>query len=501
MPLLIMQLVRRLTSGVPEVIPEGPAEMSASRDETRVLPISVGAGLVVQLLSATASFLAAFVLPFSFPEFPAEGRLALIGLGVLFLVLAIVSAFVGQRLAAFAQRIGLGPRVLVPREGLICLGMMLIIAVAALTGGNPDTGNMLLLVFGLMSGGFVLNGWVVVAMLSRITLARTLPNSAPAGSVFTVEVSITNHKRRLSSRLIEVRDVVVGQGIQAEPRVVFVRIAPSGTRSAGYQLSLPRRGVYRFGPLRVSSRFPLGIGERGQVFAESAELFVYPAIGRLLPAWQRRDRHLQDSETSATPRQGLQDDEFHSIREYRPGDNRRAVHWRSSARHTSLMVREHQQNRQTGLVLLLDLCSTFETSPEELETAISFAATLCVEQSQKSTAGRHRLLIAGEELHDVDVQGASAFREAALRALATCNPSSAPPLPELLRAAGLATSHSQHFILITPRPEAARETLSALAASQNRFDPHLISRLEILPCLQQHLSAWFIDAAASQINV
>ncbi|MGV2342141.1 MAG UNVERIFIED_CONTAM: hypothetical protein LVR18_51975 [Planctomycetaceae bacterium] len=136
---------------------------------------SVAAGLVVQLLSATASFLAAFVLPFSYPEFPAEGRLALVGLGVLFLVLAIVSAFVGQRLAAFAQRIGLGPRVLVPREGLICLGMMLIIAVAALTGGNPDTGNMLLLVFGLMSGGFVLNGWVVVAMLSRITIARTLP--------------------------------------------------------------------------------------------------------------------------------------------------------------------------------------------------------------------------------------------------------------------------------------------------------------------------------------
>jgi uncharacterized protein (DUF58 family) len=99
----------------------------------------------------------------------------------------------------------------------------------------------------------------------------------------------------------------------------------------------------------------------------------------------RRDRHLQDSESSATPRQGLQDDEFHSIREYRPGDNRRAQFTcGSSARHTSLMVREHQQNRQTGLVLLLDLCSTFETSPEELETAISFAATLCVEQSQKA---------------------------------------------------------------------------------------------------------------------
>lgn len=470
--------------------------MSASRSESRVLPISIGAGMVVQLLSATASFLAAFVLPINFPAFPDDGRLALIGLGVFFLFLAVLSAFFGQRFAAFAQRFGLGPRVLVPREGLICLGMMLIIAVAALTGGNPDTGNMLLLVFGLMAGGFVLNGWVVVAMLSRVTVSRTLPNSTSAGSLFTVEVSLTNHKRRLSSRLIEVRDLVLGDDVRIEPRVVFVRIAPGGTRSAGYQLSLPRRGLYRFGPLRLSSRFPLGIGERGQSIEQSAELFVYPAIGRLLPAWQQRDRCQPDAPAASSPRYGLLDDEFHSIREYRPGDNRRAVHWRSSARHTSLMVREHQQNRQTELVLLLDLCSSSAASPEDLEMAISFVATLCTEQAQRSTAGQHRLLIAGQQLQEVDVHGAGAFREAALRSLATCVAVPDPPLQELLRSVTQSYSMSRQLILITPRPDTAREVLSAIAATQQRFDPQLLTRLEILPCLQQHLAAWFIDHRA-----
>lgn len=467
--------------------------MSANRSENRVLPISVGAGMVVQLLSATASFLAAFVLPINFPGFPEEGRLVLIGLGIVFLLLAILSAVVGQRLAVLAQRFGLGPRVLVPREGLICLAMMLIIAVAALTGGNPDTGNTLLLVFGLMAGGFVLNGWVVVAMLSRITVSRTLPNSAPAGCFFTVEVSITNHKQRLSSRLVEVRDLVLGDGVLAEPRVVFVRVAPCGTRSAGYQLSLPRRGVYRFGPLRLSSRFPLGIGERGQTFEQSAELFVYPALGRLLPAWQQRDRRLQDSQSATAPRTGLMDDEFHSIREYRPGDNRRAVHWRSSARNAALMVREHQQNRQAEIVLLLDLCSAAAASADDLETAISFAATLCVEQAQRSTAGHHRLLIAGHELQDVDVQGAVAFRESALRALAICRSAPAPPLLQLLQAAASANASPQQLLLITPRPETARETLATLTKTQQRFDPQLITRLEILPCLQPNLAAWFVE--------
>ena len=54
------------------------------------------------------------------------------------------------------------------------LGIMLVIAIAALTGGNPDTGNMLLLIFGMMAGPFVFNGWVVVAMLARVKVSRHL---------------------------------------------------------------------------------------------------------------------------------------------------------------------------------------------------------------------------------------------------------------------------------------------------------------------------------------
>ncbi|MEY3457602.1 MAG: hypothetical protein RL215_759 [Planctomycetota bacterium] len=473
--------------------------MSETGTESRPLPRSIGAGLVVQLLSALASFLAAFVLPYSLPGVPSEGRIALFGLGILFLVLAVLSAVIGQKLSAFTQRFGLGPRVLVPREGLICLGIMLIIAVAALTGGNPDTGNMLLLVFGLMSGGFVLNGWVVVGMLARISVSRTLPNSAAAGSFFTVEVSLRNDKRRLSSRLIEVRDLVQGADVRAEPRVVFVRVGPQGVRSAAYQIALPHRGLYRFGPLRVSSRFPLGIGERGQSVEQPAELFVYPALGKLRPEWRHRARRLEESESSAAPKQGVFDDEFHGIREYRPGDNRRAVHWRSSARHAALMVREHQQHRQSDAILLLDLCTAAEASLADLENAISFAATVCVEQAQRSTAGRHRLLIAGQILQQVDVQGAAAFREAALHALATCTPAPKPRIDELLQAASQSpASPGQQLLLITPRPREARAIADAFTAQHHRSDPLAALHLEFIPCQGQQLAAWFITPHALQ---
>ena len=470
--------------------------MSEVRSEAQPVPRSIGAGLVVQLLSALASFLAAFVLPANIPEFPSEGRIALVGLGILFLVMSLLSALLGSKISSLGQRFGFGPRVLVPREGLICLGIMLIIAIASLVGGGPDTGNMLLLIFGLMAGGFVLNGWVVVGMLSRITVARTLPNSAAAGSFFTVEISLHNHKRRLSSRLIEVRDLVQGEGVQAEPRVVFVRVGPRSIRSVGYQLSLPRRGLYRFGPMRVSSRFPLGIGERGQSVDQRAELFVYPAIGRLLPEWQHRSRRMQEMESATGARQGVFDDEFHGIREYRPGDNRRAVHWRSSARQASLMVREHQQHRQSDVVVILDLCASAGASPADLEYAISFAATLCVDQAQRTSAGRHRLLIAGDQVQQVDVQGAATFRETALRALAICNPAPNPRLDELLLTlASSPLSPGQQLLLITPRSQSAREIIDAVISQNQRFDSGLAACLEIVPCRRTELAAWFDEGS------
>ena len=88
------------------------------------------------------------------------------------------------------------------------------------------------------------------------------------------------------------------------------------------------------------------------------EVIVHPKIGRLLPAWKRRERELAESISRANARLGLFDDEFHGIREYRSGDNPRAIHWRSSARHGHFMVKEHEQHREADLIVLLDLCSS-----------------------------------------------------------------------------------------------------------------------------------------------
>ena len=144
-------------------------------------------------------------------------------------------------LSVIAQKFGIRSRMLLPREGIVYLGIMLIIAIAALTGGNPDTGNMLLLIFGMMAGPFVFNGWVVVAMLTRVKVSRHLPVVRCCGSWFSVEIRLKNEKR--------LSVVAAGRGsgcrfrdekVRDEGKVVFVRVAPGEQRSAHYDVRISR---------------------------------------------------------------------------------------------------------------------------------------------------------------------------------------------------------------------------------------------------------------------
>lgn len=464
--------------------------MSTIESKLTSVPISFSANNVLQLLAALACFLAALVLPANFPELDGPPKIFLLALGGVFLALIGLSVMLRPWLTRIAQKVGFRSRMLLPREGIIYLGMMLVIAIAALTGGNPDTGNMLLLIFGMMAGPFVFNGWVVMGMLSRVHVSRHLPVSVAADTYFSVEIRLKNEKRLLSSRLVEVRDVIQGKKLRDEARVVFVRVAPGEQRSAHYDICIARRGLYQFGPMRLSSRFPLGIGERGHVVSTSDEVIVHPKIGRLLPAWKRREQELAETASRANGRIGLFDDEFHGIREYRSGDNPRSIHGRSSARHGHFMVKEHEQHREADLIVLLDLYSVADFPEELQELAISLAATICVEQTRQSSSGHYRIMIAGKELSNVESSGAGRFRDAALKELALCESSPKAQLASMLLSVcqGPLAPNSR-FVLITPRPAAAKLLADSIAQENLRHEQQFTGRLMIVTADETTLNA------------
>ncbi len=350
---------------------------------------------------------------------------------------------------------------------------MLTLAVGALLGQQ----NMPLLVFGMMAGPFILNGWIVYGMLKGISVHRLVPQRASVGEYVVVQVETHNAKRMLASHLLEVRDQISGDAISGSDKdvegvVTFFRVPPRESRTGRYQIRFARRGRYVFGPARVSSRFPLGIGERGQMLTETDELIVHPQVGRLLPGWKRQQKELAESNQRVMSRPGVFDDEFNRIREYRIDDNPRSIHWRSSARCGELMVREFQQNRRADSLVILDLPMLPEFLFDDMEMAIGLAATICVEQTKASSGNNYVLGIATDAEIVVSSRFPGGFRDDALDALAVCQPSQKADLKALLLSV-LDTQQltDDRIVLITPRPDAAEAILADL--SQQMFSDRI----------------------------
>lgn len=338
----------------------------------------------------------------------------------------------------------------IPREGV----GYLIIMVVCFVGASMTHSNPLMLVFAAMAGPFVVTGSVTYAMLKNMRVERHVPPRAMVGELFSVELLLRNQSRWLSAWLLTAEDEVRHPQTVLQASVLFTRLGRQSESSGHYHVRLPVRGRYRFGPLRVLSRYPLGLVERSRLFRETDETLVYPRIGRLTPQWKRRLLGATELVDSAQPRDGVFDDEFHHLREYRWGDNPRAIHWRSSARRNELIVREYQPNREHDLLVLIDLYAPEAAGHEDrqrVERALSLAATLCWEHRRMSRGARLCVALAGHETWRFEASTALAGWEPLLDRLAVAEPAAQADFAGLLARELASLDPQTRSVVITTR--------------------------------------------------
>jgi len=138
--------------------------------------------------------------------------------------------------------------------------------------------------------------------------------------------------------------------------------------------------VVRFEGVRLSTLFPFGLVRASRQVTGGAEneLIVYPALGTVRPAFlQGQLGGIRERPSLHPSRLGATD--IHGLREYRPGDNPKWIHWRSSARLGKPIVKEFDREEARRIHVVLDSVLGPEADPAErqrLEWGISFAATL-----------------------------------------------------------------------------------------------------------------------------
>ena len=146
--------------------------------------------------------------------------------------------------------------------------------------------------------------------------------------------------------------------------------ARGGAFDEQFRIPTERRGVIPVGPARTVRADPIGLMRREIVWSQTVELHVHPrtiAIAALSTGFVR------DLEGSPTRDLTASDIAFHALREYVPGDDRRFIHWKSSAKTGTFMVRQFEETRRSRLMVLLDLDPGAYADDAEFELAVSAA--------------------------------------------------------------------------------------------------------------------------------
>ncbi len=286
---------------------------------------------------------------------------------------------------------------------------------------------------------------VAVAPFFRVTFSaeRELPRFGSAGQVLPFRITIRNRACRAQSGL-QVLDNLTdprpdfaefvaafrgsrggkssGFASAPDPRRVRgpkpVELPPlplGGSASVKLELLPLKRGVLRFESVTLARPDPFGLFRAFRHVALPGAVTIlprrYPLPAITLPGAQR----YQHGGVALAAAIG-ESEEFVSLRDYRPGDPMRRIHWRSWAKTGRPVVKEFQDEFFVRHALILD---TF-AAPEELavfEEAVSVAASFaCTIDTQESLLD---LLFVGPEAFSFTIGRGVAHADQMLELLAS----------------------------------------------------------------------------------
>lgn len=300
------------------------------------------------------------------------------------------------------------------REGVIWIAAAAVMLVIGILKGIN-----LVIVLAYLMGGL----WVINLLLARRAVrglsARRLPlPPVQAGVPVEWQIEVRDDGTPPGSWVLEerVRDsaaawlvVRSGSGTVFRPRV---------------RATFPLRGRYSIQPLTARSTFPFGLVGRKVQLLPADELIVLPRPARVdgerLRTWLFRAWAGRDEERRKVRRVVEREAEVHGLRDYRPGDAPRRIHWKATARRNRLTVREYEDAAPPRLLVIVDPwlpARPKKADHDRLEMVISLAAGVCKEW-RRAAGARLALVLAGPTPVALDGPPGPGFTERQLTALA-----------------------------------------------------------------------------------
>ncbi len=238
-----------------------------------------------------------------------------------------------------------------------------LVAAVALAGAGVITRSPTLLVGAAIPVVYVVSGWLTTVELSpaELRVEREMERSSVfPGDRVAVTLRVTNVGDR------PLADLRVADGVPEEVAVVEgsprggCSLQPGETATFEY-VAAARRGTHEFDPVRVRARSLTATDVETVAVTPDGEgaLTCRPDLEEV--PLQRRTQQFAGTVRTETGGSGV---EFHSTREYRPGDPVSRIDWRRLAKTGDLTTVNYREHRSARVVLAVDAREPCHVAPD-----------------------------------------------------------------------------------------------------------------------------------------
>jgi len=260
------------------------------------------------------------------------------------------------------RRLNAWRRIRFTRGGLVFGLGSFAVGFAAFNTGN----NLLYLLFGAMLGLIVVSGWLSEQVIRNLVVYRRVPRGVTVGNPLRIHYQVGNQRRWIPSFALDI-------GEEGLTNRGFIPVLEPGKFSeARSENVFVRRGVFLLDAVTISTTFPFGLFEKSRDLPLKGELIIWPRSDRRVRAPAPGGGRAARAGSLSIGGAGLRG-EYRGLRNYRPGDDPRDIHWRTTARLGQPVVREYEQGDTETLWLCLD---TRGEPGERAEVAIEIVAAL-----------------------------------------------------------------------------------------------------------------------------
>ena len=296
-----------------------------------------------------------------------------------------------QRSSSFLRRSGASlASVLVPLGRVVSQGLSPVFGIVSASGWIVLGLGLSTLICGVILGwqefiyvaitAFGIIAACVFFIFGRSTYGVTValnPSRVVVGERAFGQIVVTNNgaKALLPSRL----ELPVGDG-RAEFHIPSLK--PDEQHEELFAVPTNRRAVIVAGPAVSVRGDQLGLLRRAVRWTEPVDLFVHPVTTPLAPSAAGLVRDLEGQVTKTITNNDIS---FHALRAYVPGDDRRYVHWRTSARTGQLMVRQFEETRRSQLTIIHSEYAGYYESEAEFELGVSVMASMAAQVIRDGT--------------------------------------------------------------------------------------------------------------------